>query len=267
MHHRRSRLPARRQQRAAFEVRPRRCCGCSALAACDCRTVEIAEALTFSLAELAYEYPDETGARANTPQEHLDAAHLGGATKSWPDGIPEKVGSDAPRAGADREARLSRAISSPFIDIVDSRVRRTSSARGEARPPIRAVCYLPRRHRGRSREIDLLFERFISEERNEPPDIDVDFEHERREEVIQYIYESTAATAPAIAATVIHYRPRIGDPRSRQGDGADARMSRRARRARSGAAGAGACPRAMRLKPGSILHDPLLTHAQACAAR
>ena len=68
---------------------------------------------------------------------------------------------------------------------------------------------LPRHHRGRSRRaVELLFERFISRERNEPPDIDVDFEHERREEVIQYIYEKYGRDRAALAATVISYRPK-----------------------------------------------------------
>ena len=71
-----------------------------------------------------------------------------------------------------------------------------------------------------------MFERFISEERKEPPDIDVDFEHERREEVIQHIYQKYGRDRAGIAATVIHYRPRSRDPRGRQGDGAERRRHR-----------------------------------------
>ena len=83
---------------------------------------------------------------------------------------------------------------------------------------------------------DLLFERFITEERKEPPDIDVDFEHERREEVIQHIYQKYGRERAGIAATVIHYRPRIGDPRGRQGDGPERRRHRGDRLDPSGAA-------------------------------
>ena len=80
-------------------------------------------------------------------------------------------------------------------------------------------------------EIDLLFERFVSAERREPPDIDVDFEHERREEVIQYIYERYGRDRAGIAATVIHYRAQDGHPRGGQGDGAVGGRHRRAVRA------------------------------------
>lgn len=173
-------------------------------------TREFADSLHFSLDELRYEYPKETVPEGRTPQEHLEHLTWEGARKFWPDGIPDKV-----------VKQLNYEL--PLIERLDfARYFLTvhdivAFARG-LDPPIlcqgrgsaanSAVCYCLGITAVDPATSDLLFERFISEERREPPDIDVDFEHERREEVIQHIYEKYGRDRAGIAATIIHYRPR-----------------------------------------------------------
>jgi error-prone DNA polymerase len=172
---------------------------------------EVADRCRFSLDELRYEYPEEIYPDGQTPQGHLESEVWAGAGRRYPDGPPETV-----RATLERElaliARLD--LARYFLTIKDI----VDFARGQE-PPIlcqgrgsaanSAVCYVlgitsvdPAKHQ-------LLFDRFISEERKEPPDIDVDFEHERREEVIQYIYRKYGRHRAGLCATVIHYRPRM----------------------------------------------------------
>ena len=114
-------------------------------------------------------------------------------------------------------------------------------------------------------KVDLLFERFISEERSEPPDIDVDFEHSRREEVMQYIYRRYGRHRAAIVATVIHYRPRsaIRDVGKALGLTEDVTA---ALAERSGEAGATASTRCRSGRPGSIPHNPMIGRAVELAA-
>ena len=171
----------------------------------------VADACRFSLDELRYEYPEETCPDGLTPQEQLERLTWEGAKGRYPSGLPESVAETLVRElaliGKLDLARYFLTIK----DIVDF-------ARAQA-PPIlcqgrgsaanSAVCYCleitavdPAKHA-------LLFDRFISEDRNEPPDIDVDFEHERREEVIQYIYRRYGRQRAGLCATVIHYRPRM----------------------------------------------------------
>jgi error-prone DNA polymerase len=173
-------------------------------------TREFADSLHFSLDELRYEYPKETVPEGRTPQEHLEHLTWEGARKFWPGGIPDKV-----------VKQLNYEL--PLIERLDfARYFLTvrdivAFARG-LDPPIlcqgrgsaanSAVCYCLGITAVDPSTSDLLFERFISEERKEPPDIDVDFEHERREEVIQHIYENYGRDRAGIAATIIHYRPR-----------------------------------------------------------
>ncbi|WP_309666480.1 PHP domain-containing protein, partial [Tabrizicola sp.] len=175
-------------------------------------TRDVADACTFDLRELSYEYPQETIPLGKTPQSHLEALTWAGAAWRYPGGLPEKT-----RAVLVKElamiAKLN--IAQYFLTVHDI----IQFARHEVTPPIlcqgrgsaanSAVCYVlgitavdPSKH-------DLLFERFISEERKEPPDIDVDFEHERREEVIQHIYGKYGRHRAGLCATVIHYRPRM----------------------------------------------------------
>ena len=113
-------------------------------------------------------------------------------------------------AGADRQARLRPLFPHRLRHrALRARRTRTSSARAAARPPTARCASASASPASIPTEIDLLFERFISADRREPPDIDVDFEHERREEVIQYLYERYGRERAAICATVIHYRPRM----------------------------------------------------------
>ena len=172
---------------------------------------ELADACRFSLEELHYEYPEEICPEGRDPQAQLEALTWEGAARRYPQGVPETV-----RETLERELALigKLALSKYFLTIKDI----VDFARAQD-PPIlcqgrgsaanSAVCYCleitavdPARHA-------LLFDRFISEERKEPPDIDVDFEHERREEVIQYIYRRYGRQRAGLCATVIHYRPRM----------------------------------------------------------
>ncbi len=173
-------------------------------------TREFADSLHFSLDELRYEYPKETVPEERTPQEHLEHLTWEGARARWPEGIPDKalkqLNYELPLIEKLDFARY-------FLTVHDI----VAYARG-LDPPIlcqgrgsaanSAVCYCLGITAVDPAINDLLFERFISEERREPPDIDVDFEHERREEVIQHIYEKYGRDRAGIAATVIHYRPR-----------------------------------------------------------
>jgi error-prone DNA polymerase len=173
-------------------------------------TREFADSLHFSLDELRYEYPKETVPKGRSPQEHLEHLTWEGARTRWPDGIPDKV-----RNQLNYELPLIERLDFAryFLTVHDI----VAFARG-LNPPIlcqgrgsaanSAVCYCLKITAVDPSVNDLLFERFISEERGEPPDIDVDFEHERREEVIQHIYGKYGRDRAGIAATVIHFRPR-----------------------------------------------------------
>ena len=174
-------------------------------------TRDLADQLTFSLEELRYEYPSEVIPKGMTPQAYLEQLTWEGAARRYPDGVPENT-----RTTILKELDMiqKKDIAQYFLTIQDI----VRYARHEAHPPIlcqgrgsaanSAVCYVlgitavdPAHHQ-------LLFERFISEDRDEPPDIDVDFEHERREEVIQHIYKKYGRHRAGLCATVIHYRPR-----------------------------------------------------------
>ncbi|WP_296173538.1 error-prone DNA polymerase [uncultured Brevundimonas sp.] len=171
------------------------------------RTVAIADRCRFSLDELAYQYPREA-AEGQTPQEALEALTWEGAANRYPEGLPDKV-----RAALKHELGLIDALGyAPYFLTVDSIVRFARSrdilCQGRGSAANSAVCFVlgvtsidPGRN-------DLLFERFVSQERKEPPDIDVDFEHERREEVIQWIYDTYGRDRSALCATVIRYRSR-----------------------------------------------------------
>jgi len=171
-------------------------------------TREIADSCRFSLDELRYEYPRESVPPGLTPQQHLENLTWQGAARRYPSGLPGKV-----RATLEKELALIRRkeIAQYFLtihDIVRFADSREILNQGRGSAANSAVCYVlgitpvdPAKHQ-------LLFERFISENRKEPPDIDVDFEHERREEVIQHIYETYGRHRAGLCATVIHYRPR-----------------------------------------------------------
>lgn len=172
------------------------------------RTVEIADRCRFSLDELAYQYPKEAALPGLTPQQALEQLTWDGATGRYPDGLPDKV-----RASLRHELTLIEALGyAPYFLTVNSIVRFARSrdilCQGRGSAANSAVCFvlgITSIDPGRN---DLLFERFVSQERKEPPDIDVDFEHERREEVIQWVYETYGRNRAALCATVIRYRSR-----------------------------------------------------------
>ncbi len=171
-------------------------------------TIEIADACTFSLDELKYEYPDEPVPQGKTPQSHLEDLTWEGARWRFPDGVPEKV-----RNTLTSELVLVEELNyAPYFLTVHDIVHYARSigilCQGRGSAANSAVCYCLAITNVDPTEIDLLFERFVSPERKEPPDIDVDFEHERREEVIQYIYARYGRDRAGIAATVISYRGR-----------------------------------------------------------
>ncbi|HEX2447639.1 MAG TPA: error-prone DNA polymerase [Methyloceanibacter sp.] len=173
------------------------------------RSIEIAHACTFSLDELKYEYPDEPVPEGKTPQSHLEDLTWEGAKWRYPNGIPEKV-RDTLRKELVLIAELNYA---PYFltvhDIVNYARSQNILCQGRGSAANSAVCYCLAITNVDPTEIDLLFERFVSPERKEPPDIDVDFEHERREEVIQYIYARYGRDRAGLAATVICYRGRL----------------------------------------------------------
>ncbi|MEM6712148.1 MAG: error-prone DNA polymerase [Pseudomonadota bacterium] len=169
----------------------------------------IADACQFSLDELRYEYPQETVPEGRTPDEQLAHLTFEGAKDHYPDGIPDKV-----RATLEKELALiaKMEIARYFLtirDVVEYARDHKILCQGRGSAANSAVCYCLKITGVDPAQHDLLFERFISEERKEPPDIDVDFEHERREEVIQHIYEKYGRDRAGLCATVIHYRPRM----------------------------------------------------------
>jgi len=164
--------------------------------------------LSFSLNELRYEYPDEPAGESVTPQDELIRLTEAGALQRYSGIVPKKV-----RRLIDHELKLIGELDYAryFLTVHDIvRFARTRGilAQGRGSAANSAVCFCLGITEVDPDRIDLLFERFISAERREPPDIDVDFEHERREEVIQYIYGKYGRERAGLAATVISYRAR-----------------------------------------------------------
>ncbi|WP_374765281.1 error-prone DNA polymerase [Yunchengibacter salinarum] len=171
-------------------------------------TRRIVRRCRFSLDSLAHDYPDEPVAPGETPQSQLEKNTWAGAEARFPDGIPRRV-----RAMLERELALIGEMGyAPYFltvhDIVNFARSREILCQGRGSAANSITCYCLGITAVNPAEIDLLFERFISKERDEPPDIDVDFEHERREEVIQYIYARYGRHRAALAATVIRYKAR-----------------------------------------------------------
>ena len=169
---------------------------------------EIAAACRFSLDELAYEYPAEPVPEGSTPQAELERLTWLGAAARYPAGIPEGV-----RATLGKELALIAELRfAPYFLTVHDIVRFARSqdilCQGRGSAANSAVCYCLGITAVDPTKVSLLFERFVSTARNEPPDIDVDFEHERREEVMQYIYRKYGRERAGLTATVISYRPR-----------------------------------------------------------
>jgi error-prone DNA polymerase len=171
-------------------------------------TVRFAERINFSLDQLKYNYPDEPVPPGKTAQGHLEDLVREGAAKRYPQGLPERVSIPL----AKELAIIAKLEYAPYFltvhDIVSFARSKGILCQGRGSAANSVICYLLGITSVDPNQIEVLFERFISEERKEPPDIDVDFEHERREEVIQWIYKRYGRDRAAIAATVICYRPR-----------------------------------------------------------
>jgi len=173
------------------------------------RTVQIAQrAAGFTLDQLRYEYPDEVVPLGTTPMSHLAELAWAGAAERYAAGLPEKV-----RGLIEHELRLIDDLRyAPYFLTVHDIVRFARSrgilCQGRGAAANSAVCYCLGVTAVDPDRVNMLFERFISKERDEPPDIDIDFEHERREEVIQYLYAKYGRDRAALTAEVISYRGR-----------------------------------------------------------
>jgi error-prone DNA polymerase len=171
-------------------------------------TMRFADRIIFSLDQLKYQYPDEPVPPGKTAQRHLEDLTWAGAHKKFPIRISPKT-----RKVLHKELRLIRKLKYAHYfltvhDIVHYARGESILCQGRGSAANSAVCYVLGVTSVDPTKVDLLFERFISKERLEPPDIDVDFEHSRREEVMQYVYRRYGRHRAAIIATVIHYRPR-----------------------------------------------------------
>src|SRR5579871_2163998 len=171
-------------------------------------TMRFADRITFSLDQLKYQYPDEPVPPGKTAQQHLEDLTWAGVQTYFGGQIDDTL-----RATLRKELALINELKYAHYfltvhDIVHYARSQKILCQGRGSAANSAVCYVLGITSVDPTKVDLLFERFISKERLEPPDIDVDFEHERREEVMQYVYERYGRHRAAIVATVIHYRPR-----------------------------------------------------------
>lgn len=171
-------------------------------------SMRIAERCHFSMDELRYEYPEDLVPPHLTPAEYLRQLTMAGARERWPEGIPDDI-----VALIEKELELIAELKYEHYfltvqDIVQFARSQKILCQGRGSAANSAVCYCLHVTEVDPARMHLLFERFVSKERDEPPDIDVDFEHERREEVIQYIYKRYGRERAALAATLICYRPR-----------------------------------------------------------
>ncbi len=172
------------------------------------RSLEVAERCRFSLDELKYEYPEELCPEGTTLRGYLRSLTWEGAARRYPSGVPSAVG----RLIAHELELIARLEYEPYFLTVWDLVRFARSrgilcqGRGSAANSV--VCFCLGITSVDPERIDVLFERFVSQERDEAPDIDVDFEHERREEVLQYLYEKYGRERAGMTGVVISYRPR-----------------------------------------------------------
>ncbi len=223
-------------------------------------SVAIAAACTFSLDELRYEYPRELVPDGHTPSSYLRKLVEEGIRWRWPDGPPDGV-----PATIEKELNLIAELRyEPYFltvqDIVSYARSQAILCQGRGSAANSLVCYvLGVSSVGPEREAALLFERFISRERGEPPDIDIDFEHDRREEVIQYIYRKYGRERAAIAATVIMYRPRSALRDMAKVFGLDPRAGGRLAQVMQWWDGTDALPQRAR-EAGFDIDDPLLSN-------
>ncbi len=172
------------------------------------RTLELRDRCSFSLDELRYEYPETLSPHGRSPRDYLAELTWAGAHDRYPNGIPQKV-----RSLLHHELVLIAELAyEPYFltvwDIVQFARSQDILCQGRGSAANSAVCYCLGITSVDPDRVEMLFERFVSAERKEPPDIDVDFEHERREEVFQYIYDKYGRDHAGIVAEVITYRPR-----------------------------------------------------------
>jgi len=172
------------------------------------QTLAVARRCAFSLDELRYEYPDEIIPRGHTPATYLRQETLAGAARRFPSGTPDSVTTQIEKELALITDLHYEAYFLTVYDIVQYARGEGILCQGRGSAANSAVCYCLGITEVDPVRGNNLFERFISKERNEPPDIDVDFEHQRREEVIQYIYRKYGRDRAALTAVVISYRPR-----------------------------------------------------------
>ncbi len=171
-------------------------------------TVEIAEAAQFSIEDLKYEYPEEPIEGGLTPQEELTRLVWEGADRQYPHGVSEKIKTQLLK---ELDLIAARGFAQYFLtirDIMEFARSQDILCQGRGSAANSAVCYMLRITQIDPTRHELLFERFLSTARHEPPDIDVDFEHDRREEVIRYIYDKYTKERAGLVATVIRYQPR-----------------------------------------------------------
>jgi error-prone DNA polymerase len=170
-------------------------------------TIRFLDRITFKLDDLKYIYPEETVGDGETAQQTLERLAHQGARARYPNGIPEKV-----QKGLIHELSLIAEMkyAAYFLTVQDlvrfARVERGILCQGRGSAANSAVCFCLGITEVDPMLVDLLFERFVSTERDEPPDIDVDFEHERREEVMQYLYEKYGRHRAGLTAVVVTYR-------------------------------------------------------------
>ena len=172
------------------------------------QSIQIASRCHFSLDEIRYEYPEELVPSGLTPAEHLRNLTWAGSTARYPDGVPERI-----REMIRHELHLIEELhyEAYFLtvsDLVRFARDRGILCQGRGSAANSVVCFCLGVTSVDPDRIDVLFERFVSRERNEAPDIDVDFEHERREEVLQYLYDRYGRDRAAMTGAVITYRPR-----------------------------------------------------------
>ncbi|WP_273021801.1 error-prone DNA polymerase [Rheinheimera sp.] len=170
------------------------------------QSCQIANRCTFSLDELKYQYPSELVPEGETASSYLAKLVSSGAKLRFPDGVPERI-----QAIIDKEMALITELKYEYFfltiyDLVQFARKQHILYQGRGSAANSVVCYCLQITAVDPAKIQVLFERFLSKERDEPPDIDVDFEHERREEVIQYLYSKYGRERAALAATVISYR-------------------------------------------------------------
>lgn len=170
------------------------------------RTGEVADRCSFRLDELRYEYPEELAPAGKTPIEHLKRLAWEGAKQRWPGGVPEKIIEGLRHELVLIEELKYEAYFLTVWDMVRFARERNILCQGRGSAANSMVCYCLGVTSVDPGQLDLLFERFISRERNEAPDIDVDFEHQRREEVLQYLYEKYGRERAGMTATVTTYR-------------------------------------------------------------